>query len=308
VRPTTLARLPLVLAAAAVLVSGCGSDVSAAVADPAPTTVTYCTDGGKAQTLDLYEPPDGAVQHPLLIIVHGGSWARGNSAMDQQSQLTQRVMIGALTHGFAVASINYRLAPADRWPAQIVDTRCAVRYLRANAARWHVDPARFTALGDSAGAHLASLDALSSRQEPQWNNGEYAAESSGLQAVVDCWGPVDLIAPGWSRLAVGIGRNVFGVGLGAQTDVLRRASPVTYVHPGAPPFLIIQGTSDTLVPPRQSAELQSRLVAADDAATLLDVADAGHGLAPSGGDMVPSLDTVAQRAVSFLVSIVSADA
>jgi acetyl esterase/lipase len=308
-----LMRLQLVLAAPVLLVSGCGSAVSAATSLPSPamgfaaitpTTVTYCTDGGKAQTLDVYEPPSGVAVHPLLIIVHGGSWAFGNSAMDQQGQLTQRVVKGVLAHGFAVVSINYRLAPADQWPAQIVDTRCTVRYLRATAARWHVDPHRFTALGDSAGAHLVSLDALSAQQEPQWNSGEYAGQSSALQTVVDCWGRTDLNARGWSRLAIGIGRNVFRVGLGSQTDVLWRASPVTYVHPGAPPFLIIQGTSDTLVPPQQSAEFQARLLAVGDAATLVDVAHAGHGLEPSGGDIVPSLDTLAQRTVSFLVSIV----
>jgi acetyl esterase/lipase len=221
-------RVRLVLAAAVLLASGCGSAVSAATSVPSPamgfaaitpTTVTYCTDGGKAQTLDVYEPRGGAAVHPLLIIVHGGSWAFGNSAMDQQSQLTQRVVKGVLEHGFAVVSINYRLAPADQWPAQIVDTRCAVRYLRATAARWHVDPHRFTALGDSAGAHLVSLDALSAQQEPQWNSGEYAGQSSALQTVVDCWGPTDLNARGWSRLAIGGGDIVPSLDTPAQRTV-----------------------------------------------------------------------------------------
>jgi acetyl esterase/lipase len=302
-------RLWLVIAAAVLLVSGCGGAVSAATAateDAAtiPTTVTYCSDGAKAQTLDMYEPSGGAALRPLLIVVHGGSWDSGNSAMDQQNPLTKRVINGVIARGFEVASINYRLAPADRWPAQIVDTRCAVRFLRATAARWHVDPLRFTALGDSAGAHLVSLAALSAEQEPQWSGGEFAGQSSGLQAVVDCWGPTDLNAPGWSRLAIGIGRNVFRATLGTQSDVLRRASPVSYVHSGAPPFLIIQGSSDALVSDRQSAELQSRLASAGDSATLIDVAHAGHGLKPSGGLIVPSLNTLAQQIVSFLVGVV----
>jgi acetyl esterase/lipase len=305
-------RAQSLVAAVALLVCGCGEATATTPAPTAtvagftgisPTTVTYCTDGGKAQTLDVYEPSAGGALHPLLIIVHGGSWAFGTSAIDEQNQLTQMVVNGTLAHGFAVASINYRLAPADPWPAQIIDMRCAVRYLRATAARWHVDPQRFSALGNSAGGQLVSLDALSSGQEPQWDNGEYAGLSSALRAVVDCWGPADLNAPGWGALAIAIGRPVFGVTVGSQTEVLRLASPVTYVRVGAPPFLIIQGASDTLVPPAQSAELRSRLAAAGAAATLIDVANAGHELRPSGGVIVPTIDALAQRTVAFLVSV-----
>lgn len=297
------------LAVAALAAAGCGSPAPAATTPPVsgfdgivPTTVTYCTDGGKAQTLHVYEPPGASAIRPLLIIVHGGSWAFGSSALDQQNQLTQMVVSGVLAQGFAVASINYRFAPADPWPAQIIDTRCAVRYLRATAARWHVDPQRFTALGNSAGGQLVSVDALSAQQEPQWNSAQYADQSSALAAAVDCWGPADLNAAGWGAAAIAIGKPVFGVRWGSQTEVLRLASPVTYVHAAAPPFLIIQGTSDTLVPPQQSAELQSRLLAAGDEATLVDVAHAGHELGPSGGVIVPSLDAIAQRTVAFLVS------
>jgi acetyl esterase/lipase len=302
-------RLPSLLAAAVVLVCGCGSAVSAATAtrDSSATTfttVTYCSDGGKAQTLDIYEPSGATALRPLLIVVHGGSWDSGNAAMDQQNPLTQMVVNEVMASGFAVASINYRLAPGDLWPAQITDIRCAVRFLRATAPRWHVDPQLFTALGDSAGAHLVSLDALSAQQNPAWNSGDYAGWSSGLEAVVDCWGPADLNAPGWTRLAIGIGRNVFRATLGTASDVLRDASPVNHVHPGAPPFLIVQGSRDALVSPQQSVELRSRLASAGDAVTLIDVAHAGHGLQPSGGAIVPSVNALAQRITSFLVSVV----
>jgi acetyl esterase/lipase len=302
-------RLRLLLVAAVMLMSACGSAVSAATATSegaatTPTTATYCTDGGKGQTLDVYEPSGTAALRPLLIIVHGGSWDSGNAAMDQQNPLTQMVVNDVIARGFVVASINYRLAPADRWPAQIVDTRCAVRFLRATAARWHVDPQLFAALGDSAGAHLVSLAALSTQQRPEWNAGQYAGLSSALQAVVDCWGPADLKVPGWSRLAIGIGRNVFRATLGSPSVVLQDASPVSYVHPGAPPFLIVQGSRDALVSPQQSAELQSRLASAGDAATLIDVAHAGHGLQPTGGPIDPSVNALAMRIVSFLVRAV----
>jgi acetyl esterase/lipase len=303
-------RVPLVTALVALATAGCGAPTASASSAATPsfagaarTTVTYCTDGGLAQRLDVYEPSAGTAPRPLLIVVHGGSWAFGNSALDEQNPLTQLVVNGVLAHGFAVASINYRLAPRDPWPAQIVDTRCAIRYLRATAALWHIDPHRFAALGNSAGGQLVSVDALSAGQEPQWNSAQYAGEPSDLSAVVDCWGPADLSATGWSKVAVAIGRPVFGVTVGSQTDVLRRASPVTYVHSGAPPFLIVQGSSDALVPPRQSAELQSRLLAAGASAVLLAVAHAGHELIPSGGAIAPTVAWLAQRAVAFLVSV-----
>jgi acetyl esterase/lipase len=292
---------------AATLVAGCGGGTTAppamALAGFVPTTVTYCTDGGKDETLDIYEPARGSSPHPLLIVIHGGSWTFGSSTMIEQNPLTQRVVSDLLTRGFAVASINYRLAPAYPWPAQIIDTRCAVRYLRAAAARWHVDPRRFVALGNSAGAHLASLVALSDGRVPGWNNSQFADQSSALSAVVDCWGPVDLAAAGWSAAALAIGRQVFGVTWGADSETLRLDSPVTYVHPGSPPFVIVQGVSDTLVPLQQSVELLTRLHSAGGAATLLEVAHAGHELRPSGGSINPDVETLVQRVVSFVMSV-----
>lgn len=297
----------VLLVAAALIVTACGGDTTA----PSPSsfagitaiTVTYCTDGGTAESLDVYEPAGGTSPHPLLVVMHGGSWAFGSSSLREQNPLTQTVVTSLLGRGFAVASINYRLAPADPWPAQIVDARCAIRYLRATAARWRVDPHRFTVIGNSAGAHLASLAALSDGQVPQWDNGQYRGQSSGFAAVVDCWGPADLTAPGWSATAVAIGRPVFGAAWGSNSDALRVASPTAYVRPAAPPFLIVQGSSDTLVPPQQSVELRDRLLASGDAATLVAVAHAGHELRPVGGAISPDLGTLTQRVVAFLESV-----
>jgi acetyl esterase/lipase len=297
----------LLLLVALLLIAGSGAVPSAVAADlseaaSVSTTVTYCNDGGQAQTLDMYEPLGGAARHPLLLVVHGGYWSVGDSALSQQSQFTRAAISGALAAGFAVASINYRLAPANRWPAQIIDTRCAVRYLRATAARWRVDPREFAALGDSAGGQLVSLDALSAQREPQWDSAQYAGQSSALQAVVDCWGIVDLTAPGWSRVGRGLSVNAFRAKLGSPSAALRSASPVSHVGPGAPPFLIIQGLSDTLVPPRQSTELRTLLRAAGDEATLVDVANAGHGLSATALPMAPALSDVARQTVSWLLA------
>ena len=284
--------------------AGCGTVTPpAAVATPSlpsPTTVTYCVDDGTPLTLDVYQPRAGRAPRPLLVFAHGGSWAFGSSSIAEQSALVRQVVAESLDRGMAVASINYRLAPTHPWPAQVIDVRCAVRFLRANAARWQLDTKHFAAIGNSAGAQLMSLVALSSGQVPEWDNSQWAGQSTGMSAVVDLWGPIDLLAAGWSQTALEIGRVVFRVDWGTQDEVLRAASPVTYVSPDAPPFLIVQGTADSLVPPAQSRELWQRLLAAGVHATLIEVANAGHELRPTGGAIRPTVEVVAQETVAFL--------
>lgn len=285
------------------VLSACGGGPAAAMpSGGGAQTVTYCTDGGIALTLDMYEPPHAAGRHPLLVFAHGGSWAFGSSSLAEQSRLVQGVVSGALSAGFAVASLNYRLAPAHPWPAQVVDVRCALAYLRASAARWDVDPARIEAMGNSAGAQLVSLAALSAGQVAAWDPPGSALPAPPLAGVVDLWGPADLLAPGWSQEAIDIGRVVFAVSWGTQDPTLAQASPVTYVHPGAPPFLIVQGLADTLVPPAQSRELRDRLVAAGDQATLVEVAHAGHELIPSGGAISPGVGSLTAQVLAFIAA------
>lgn len=299
---------------AALLATACGGAPPVAIVAGVGGTlggsnVPYCSSAGRVQTLDVYEPPAGHGARPLLLVVHGGAWVSGSASLDRQSLFTQAVVAEVLSRGFVVASINYRLAPRSRWPAQVVDVRCAVRYLRATAARWNVDPRRIAALGDSAGGQLVSLEALSAGRDPQWNTGEHSAEPAGLDAVVDCWGLTDLTAPGWSRLAGGMGLPVFGVRLGTSSAVLRDASPVAHVRRGAPPFLVIHGLDDVLVPPSQSAALVAALRHAGDRATLIDVAGAGHGLYPvRNAVMAPTFASVVQRTVAFLAAAVGGDA
>jgi acetyl esterase/lipase len=299
-------RALLLLGAVSAAATGCGSAspaVSATAAGPSrPTTVTFCSDGGIPLALDVYEPQSGTVPHPLLIFVHGGSWAFGSSNIKEQNQLTQRVVAAVLSRGFAVASVNYRLAPANPWPAQIIDVRCAIRYLRSSAARWGVDPHRFAAMGNSAGAQLVSLAALSAGTVPAWDTAQFAGQSSLVAAVVDCWGPIDLLAAGWSSTALEIGKLVFRISWGTQNDTLAAASPVSYIHAGAPPFLIIQGLADTLVPPTQSVELHARLLAAGVGATLVQVSNAAHELIPRGGAISPDVGALAMQTVNFLLA------
>ena len=106
-----------------------------------------------AQRLDLYTPPRGETPYPLVVVIHGGGWTVG----DKRGELPSAAIPGFLDLGYAVASVNYRLAGEAVFPAQLLDVKAAIRYLRADAPVFHLDPDRFAVVGESAGAHLAAL-------------------------------------------------------------------------------------------------------------------------------------------------------
>jgi len=274
------AAAAVVLAALAgpVLVGGCGG--------PTATTVRkliYCHNGSTVQTMTVFEPtPAPTVAVPAVMDVHGGGWVTGDARLIPGT-VDDQVKAALVDLGWVFVSIDYRLAPAYKWPAQIDDAKCAVRYLRAHAATLHVDPHRIGAIGASAGGHLAAMLGLAG-PTAGFDVGTNLDQSSAVDAVVDEYGPTDLEAPSWdaSEVAPQVTSEVFGVPLGQPSPVLAGASPVTYVTSGAPPFLVVHGADDVVVLPAQSEELIRRLHAAGDPATLLMVANAGHGLLPTG--------------------------
>jgi acetyl esterase/lipase len=255
--------------------------------------VTYCTDGGQLLTMSLFAPVPTARPAPVVLQVHGGGWERGKRFVDLAQSTTAAQLVA---HGMVVASVDYRLAPENPWPDQIIDVKCAVRFLRANALELGIDPNRIAAWGSSAGGQLVSL--LGVNDTPAaWDTGAYGGVSSRVDAVVDEFGPADLSAPGWGTYITKIFRTVFGTASGSST-VLREASPITYVAPGDPPFLILQGTADNIVPAAQSEDLAQRLEA-DHVPTELDlVARGAHGLGTPGE--YPSRGQIDARIVSFL--------
>lgn len=179
--------------------------------------------------------------------------------------------------------------------------KCAIRFLRAEATTYHIDPNHIGVIGASAGGHLVSLLGPAG-PSAGFDVGQYLQESSVVEAVVDQFGPTDLTTTDWaaSPVAERASPLVFGVAFGQSSPVLTNASPVTYVEPGAPPFLVQQGAQDTTVPPDQSEMLVQRLQAAGDRATLQLVQNAGHGFKPTGaGPVTPSPAELAQQAVNF---------
>ncbi|MBD3295772.1 MAG: alpha/beta hydrolase fold domain-containing protein [Candidatus Omnitrophica bacterium] len=229
----------------------------------------------KTLLMDLYLPSGSdPAQLPVVLYIHGGGWESGDK------KYSGGWYMPLLGHGFAVASINYRLSGQAPFPAQLYDVKTAVRFLRANAERFGLDPDRIGAFGDSAGAHLAFLLGTTGGLEVFEGDGPWKSASSRVMAVCGLYGPVDLMAlekkhpfsePG------GILESLLGGPVPERQKVAVMASPISHVSPDDPPFLIVHGEKDLLVPYGQSVALYRQLKARGVDVTLHLVEGAGHG-------------------------------
>jgi len=255
--------------------------------------VTYCSPNGQPQRLDIYYPATSSGSAPVVLYVHGGGWTSGDKRTGNGSETIPELV----KRGYLVAAVNYRLAPASKFPAQIEDVKCAVRFLRANAAKYGIDPNRIGAMGGSAGGHLVSLLGTSDATSGFEGNGGYAGVSSRVQTVVDMFGPADLTVA-FEGAGDTLVKGVFGAA--NRTDpVVKDASPVTWISKDDPPFLILHGENDRLVPLSQSQELYDRLTAAGVPAKLVVVKNAGHGFVPDGGQISPTRDELTKMIADF---------
>ena len=235
---------------------------------PAPPTVTLLEDikfgnaGGIPLYLHLALPKDTQGKAlPVIVIVHGGGWSGG----DRNSNLLGTYKFAE--NGFASASIEYRLTQQAPFPAQIQDCKCAIRYLRANAAKHHLDPDHIGVLGDSAGGHLVALMGLTESVADFEGDGGWNNVPSRVQAVCDMFGPTDMVAMLYDpnrKLPVeedkGMARFLGGPVFDNLTK-LRWASPLAHVQDSVntPPFLILHGDKDPHVPLQQSLWLADAL-------------------------------------------------
>lgn len=254
--------------------------------------IMYCTPDGKPQKLDVFTPANIKDNTPLVIHVHGGSWVSGKKSDYDMIDSIESLA----TAGFVVASIDYRLAPTDKFPAQIQDVKCAIKYMRVNAAKYHVDPNKIGLLGESAGAHLASL-AATTAGKADFEPLENAGINESVLAVVDLFGPIDLQKYVDTTPVVQSGVEQF---VGDYNKTL--ASPINYVTAQTPPFLIIHGDQDNLVPFDQSQVLYDKLVSVGVNAKLVKVKNGWHGLLPSGGgEISPSIDELKKETINFYI-------
>jgi len=242
----------------------------------------------QAQRLDLYLPAEGDGPFPLLVWIHGGGWRGGDKGFGQNSFQLQ-----ALSEGFALASLNYRLSGEATFPAQIHDVKTAIRWLRKHRKDHRLSTKRVGVWGSSAGGHLVSLLGTSGDVAPlEGLSLGSQGSSSRVQAVVDWYGPTDLVrafddleAQGCSTAGADGPGSTIGLFLGAspqdRPELAAEASPVTYVSSDDPPFLIQHGSRDCTVPVAQGQWLHDRIVEVKGLSWVkLDIFDAGHGGAP----------------------------
>ena len=238
--------------------------------------IAYVTDGHERQKLDLYVPADIGENLPLIIWVHGGAWRGGNKTHYRPMEY--------LRAGYAGASISYRLSQHAVFPAQIEDVKAAVRWLRANAETYRLDPNRFAAWGASAGGHLVAMLGTAG-DVAEFEVGENLEVSSKVQAVVDYFGPTDFLQMDAHRFPDGLVHDapdspeskLVGGPIQEHKDRVAKANPITYVSKDNPPFLIIHGDQDKLVPFHQSVLLKDALEKAGVPVTFYRVKGGGHG-------------------------------
>jgi acetyl esterase/lipase len=272
------------------LIAGCSTAPSNVVftLGTADRNLTYCN----SQRLDLYIPHAAVTRPlPLAIYVHGGGMTAGD-----KSDLNPVFLDALAPAGYAVASVNYRLAPEFRFPAQIEDVKCAVRYLRARAPMYGLNPSEIFAFGTSVGGQLVALAALTGPHSA-FDVGQYSMESSGVLAVADMFGPANLTegASGFSPSGI---QQVFGKKHRQRDLVL--ASPTHYVVASAPPILLVQGVDDTKVLESQSVDLYRDLKAAGDPTELALVQNMGHMFVQVGPKPLdPSIRQIAKDMVLF---------
>ena len=282
-----LKLLPLIVGAA-LADAALGAAVDQTATRPAPPGVQvvrdldYVLGGHERNRLDLYRPERAAGPLPVIVWVHGGGWTNGDKA---------RLPIASFaTNGFAIAAINYRFSQHAIFPAQIHDCKAAVRWLRANAKQYGLDPNHFGAWGASAGGHLVALLGTTAGVGELEGPGGNDDQSSRVQAVVDWYGPTDFLTVGAKETRT----RLIGGDPQAIKEKAAKASPMTYVSSKAAPFLIMHGDRDKTVPISQSEAFAQALKQAGAEVTFVVVKGAGHG-----GRLFTSPETLKQIEAFF---------
>ncbi len=219
----------------------------------------------EAQKLDIYLPEKGN-KFPVIIAIHGGAFLFGDKKDDQLTP-----MLEGLQRGYAVVSINYRLSGEAIFPAQIQDVKAAIRFIKANAAQYHIDSSRVAVWGGSAGGYLSALAGTTSGNSVfDTENMPNRKATSDVKAVVDWFGPIDFLQLDEQFKASGKGKpdhndaqspesKLMGAQITTILDKIKMANPETYINASNPYFLIQHGTSDKLIPTEQSINFSQKL-------------------------------------------------
>jgi acetyl esterase/lipase len=249
--------------------------------------IEFAHPGDQRLQLDLAEPTTGTGPFPAIVCIHGGGFRAGTREGYDGLCMT------LAAHGYVAATITYRLAPAHPFPAAVLDCKAAVRWLRANAARHHIDPARIGATGGSAGGHLALFLGVTAGVRDFEGEGDLD-QSSAVSCVVNEYGPCDLTKSYGKSVDAA---EVLPLFFGGNLDTKRRehilGSPLYWITPNAAPTLCIHGTDDKYVAYEQATWTVDKLKACAVEAELLTIPGAGHGF--KGADA----ETAQQALIAF---------
>lgn len=242
-------------------------------------------------TLDVYEPTSpSTTPRPLIIFVHGGGFSGGDKS---QAQGKASIYTDA---GFVFASINYRLSGEAPFPAAPMDVLTSVRYFRANAAKWNIDPNRIGLYGTSAGATLAVYAAVASNTG-KYDSSVWGDQSSRVGAAAGYFGPMDFV----NVQLTGAEIRYLGGTPQEKPDVAKEASPVFNVDPTDPPIILFHGENDPVVPVKHSELMFEALQNAGVPSSFTKVINAGHGFTPipQGSTVSPSPAVIEQQTLEF---------
>jgi len=252
--------------------------------------VVFGKGGGRELKLNIIRPKEKPAEPmPVVVWIHGGAWRAGSKEGTRTAALA--------ASGYFTASIEYRLSREAKFPAQIEDCKCAIRYLRAHAKDYGIDPERIGVWGSSAGGHLVALLGTSGGVADLEGTGGWADQSSRVQAVCDFYGPSDFTRMGGRHLAPNSPESqLIGGPVLENKDKCAKANPITYVTPDDPPFLIVHGEEDPVVPIGQSELLYEALKKAGVEAAFVRVKGGRHGFR---GDTDPSPERISEMVVEF---------
>jgi acetyl esterase/lipase len=234
--------------------------------------IEFAKPGGESLQLNLARPKSPSGKLPAILCIHGGGFRAGKrEGWDARCKLLAE-------RGYVAATVTYRLAPKHQFPAAVEDVKAGVRWLRANAEKYSIDPDRIGVIGDSAGGHLAQFLGVTGGIAQFEGDGGNAAFSSRVSCVVNYYGPSDLTKSYGKSVDAA---EVLPLWLGGDATKERRrhilASPLYWVTPTAAPTLLLQGTEDKYVNHEQAVWMHEKLKAAEVEVEFMSLEGAGHG-------------------------------
>ena len=280
------------------IVFSCGGEAPTAPSDipvgDLPYEVRSAIAFSPGVVLDLYLPNGGDGPFPAVVYIHGGAFTSIGFGRGEFVPQARHMA----SNGFVGATIGYRLAPGQQFPAALHDAKAAVRWLRANASTYNIDPSRIGAAGGSAGGHLAAL--LGTTQGiAGFEGGANPGFSSAVQAVAAFDSVLDLVSLAGSSANFEI-EQFLGVSFADDPDLWAHASPISHVTGGSAPFLFLHGTADALIPYSQSVDMMNALLAVGVPAEIFRAEGATHAFFQNPPSYQPTLEAMENFFVRML--------